>query len=279
MKQSSIPKWRNSLKSSSFLLIITQLLFNQLLHSQKIKETVGVVGSALISGDVSPNQAKQQALNDAKTNALKMAGIGEQINSYQLLFTSQQKNDYSQFFSSDIQTEIQGAIQSYTVKNERVYCKNEFEIVSEVTIDASVIKYETKPDVTFDAVIEGVKGAYNNDENLNFSVKTSQPSYLTVFDITDKEAFVLYPNVYEKQIPTKPFEYLNFPVANINYTLHTDLKDKETNRLIFVFTKTSVPFIKMDKNQVTTNENIFSWIYSIMPDQRKVDYKTLLIQK
>lgn len=223
--------------------------------------------------------ARQQALNDAKTNALKAAGIGEQINSYQLLFTSQQKNDYSQFFSSDIQTEIQGAIQSYVVKSERIYCKNEFEIICEVAIDASVIKYDTKQDVTFDANIEGIKGVYANDENLKFSIKTSQPSYLTIFDITDKEASVLYPNRYEKQTVTKPFEILNFPIADINYTLHTDLKEKETNRFIFVFTKTPVPFIKMDKNQVTTAENIFSWIYSITPDQRKVEYKTVLILK
>lgn len=275
----SILKWKNFLKNSNCLFIVFLLLWNQSFYGQQIKETKDVTGQALISGDVSPNLAKQQALNDAKVNALKAAGIGEQINSYQLLLTSQQKNDYSQFFSSDIQTEMQGAIQSFNIKNERIYSKNEFEMVCEVTIDAQVIKYDVKPNTGFDAVIEEIKGVYNNDDKLRFALKTTQSCYLTIFDITDKEAFVLFPNAYEKQLPIKPFGYVRFPTVPIDYTLHTDLKDKEINRLIFVFTKTPIPFIKMDVNQLTTSENIFSWIFSIMPDQRKIEYKTILIQK
>ena len=272
-------KWRRCQKSNSFLLYFLILSTGSNLFAQKISQVSGIKGTAYITGDVSPNQAKALALNDAKINALKKAGIGEHINSYQLLFTSQQKNDYSQFFSSDIQSEIQGAVQSYEIKSEKTYCKNEIEIICEVTIDASVIKYETKPDETFDANIENVKGAYNNDDKLTFTVKATQPCYLTIFNITDKEAFMLYPNAYEKQTLCKPMELCTYPIAKINYTLHTDLKQQETNRLIFVFTKTPIPFIKMDKAQVTTHENIFSWIYSIMPDQRKVEYLTFSISK
>lgn len=272
-------KWKRWLKSNNTLVCFLLLFTVNNLFAQKVFRVRGIIGTALISGDVSLNQAKVQALNDAKLNALKAAGIAERIKSYQLLFTSQQKNDYSQFFSSDIQSEIEGAIQSYVVKNERTYSKKEFETISEVTIDASVIKYETKPDITFDANIEGMKGAYNNDEQLTFSVKTTQPCYLTIFNITDKEASVMYPNAYEKQEVCKPGEFCKYPIAKIDYTLHTDLKQQETNRLIFVFTKTLIPFIKMDKDQAATQENIFTWIYSIMPDQRKVEYLTFSISK
>ena len=272
-------KWIRWLKSNNSLFCFLFLFIANNLFAQKVSQVNDIKGTAYISGDVSPNQAKAQALNDAKLNALKAAGIGEHINSYQLLFTSQQKNDYSQFFSSDIQSEIQGAVQSYEIKSEKTYCKSEFEIIYEVTIDASVIKYNTKPDITFDANIEGVKGLYNNDAPLTFTVKTTQPCYLTIFNITDKEASMLYPNTYEKQEVCKSGELCKYPIAKIDYTLHTDMKHQETNRLIFVFTKTQIPFIKMDKDQVTTHENIFSWIYSIMPDQRKVEYLTLSIQK
>ena len=61
------------------------------------------------------NQAKYSAINEAKINALKAAGIGENIKSYQLLFSSQEKNEYAQFFSSDIQSEIQGAVASFDI--------------------------------------------------------------------------------------------------------------------------------------------------------------------
>ena len=272
-------KWKRWLKINNYFLCFLILLAASNLFAQKVSRVSGIIGAAFIAGDVSPNQAKAQALNDAKINALKAAGIGEHINSYDLLFTSQQKNDYSQFFSSDIQSEIQGAVQSYEIKSEKTYCKSEYEIVYEVTIDASVIKYETKPDITFDANIENVKGTYNNEDKLTFSVKTTQPCYLTIFNITDKEAFMLYPNAYEKQAICKPMEACIYPIAKIDYTLHTDLKQQETNRLIFVFTKTLFPFIKMDKEQITTHENIFTWIYSILPDQRKIEYLTFSISK
>lgn len=279
LKKYLIVKWKKCQRNSKYLLFFLLLFTISNLFAQKVTQVSDIKGTAYITGDISPNQAKAQALNDAKLNALKAAGIGEHINSYQLLFTSQQKNDYSQFFSSDIQSEIQGAVQSYEIKNERTYCKSEIEIICEVTIDASVIKYEPKPDVTFNMNIEGVKAAYNNDDKLNFTFKATQDGYLTIFDITDKEAFLLYPNAYEKQKVLKTNEMYSFPIAKIDYTLHTDLKQQETNRLIFVFTKTLIPFIKMNKDQVATYEDIFSWIYSILPDQRKVEYLTLTIQK
>ncbi len=260
-------------------LLFPLLFCSTIFYSQKTVQVQSIKGSALIYGDVSPNQAKIQALNNAKVNALKAAGIDEKINSYQLLYTSQAKNDYSQFFSSDIQSEMQGAVKSYSILSEKTYCKNDLEILCDIVIDASVIKYETKPDIAFDSNIEGVKGAYNNGENLTFSVKATKTCFLTIFNITDAEAILLYPNVYEKQNKLEKLELSKFPTMPIDYRLGNDLKKQETNRLIFVFTKTLVSYIKMDKDQTTSNENIFSWIYSIPPDQRKIEYFTLTILK
>jgi hypothetical protein len=252
------------------------LTFN--LSAQKLVKVSGIKGVSYISGDVSVNQAKYSAINEAKINALKAAGIGENIKSYQLLFSSQEKNEYAQFFSSDIQSEIQGAVASYDIINQATIQKNQNELYYEVTIDASIIKYDTKPDITFDANIEGVKGVYNNLDKLAFSVKTTQNCYLTIFNINDNEATLMYPNSLEKQKLLNSNEINKFP-PQAEYELETNLKDKEFNRLIFVFTKTAVPFIKMNKEQVTTNEAIFNWIYSIMPDQRKVEYRSLVIQR
>jgi hypothetical protein len=272
-----IPKWKKWPKSNSLFLVL--FLFSLPSTAQKIVKVTGVKGLAYITGDVSPNQAKVQALNDAKINALKAAGIGENIKSYQLLFTSQEKNDYSQFFNSDIQSEIQGAVESFSIVNETTVKKSDFELYLEITIDAAVIKYETKPDITFDANIEGLKAVYNNHDNLSFSLTTSQNCYLTIFNINDSEATLMFPNAYERKNSLLAKQSYKFPLGNVDYELETNLKDKESNRLIFVFTKTEIPFIKMDKDQVTSSEAIFSWIYSIMPDQRKVDYQTIFIVK
>ena len=274
-----ILKWKKCQKSNKLSLCFLAFLLAFQVSAQKQVKVSGIKGTAFISGDVSPNQAKLIALNDAKINALKAAGIGENIKSYQLLFSSQEKNEFSQFFSSDIQSEIQGAVSSYEITNQATV-KNSDEILNiEITIDASVIKYQTKPDNTFDAYIEGLKAVYNNHDKLTFTVKTTQDCYLTIFNITDVDATLMYPNSYEKQNSFNSIKVYHFPLGQVDYALETDLKEIESNRLIFVFTKTAVPFIKMDKDQVTTNEAIFNWIYSIMPDQRKVEYRSLVIQK
>lgn len=271
------PKWKKWLKSNSLIFLL--FVFSLPVTAQKIVKVSGVKGIAYITGNISPNEAKALAVNDAKINALKAAGISENIKSYQLLFTSQEKNDYSQFFNSDIQSEIQGAVESFSIVNEATVKKSDFELYMQITIDAAVIKYETKPDVTFDANIEGLKAVYNNHDNLSFSLSTTQNCYLTVFNINDLEATLMFPNAYEKNNSLVAKQSYKFPLGNVDYELETNLKDKESNRLIFVFTKIEIPFIKMDKDQVTTSEAIFSWIYSMMPDQRKVNYHSLFIVK
>lgn len=277
MKRYLTQKWKKWQKGNSLIFLF--FLFSLPLTAQKIVNVIGVKGMAFISGDISPNQAKEIALKEAKINALKAAGIGENIKSYQLLFTSQEKNDYSQFFNSDIQSEIQGAVESFYIVNEATVKKSDFELYVEITIDAAVIKYETKPDITFDTNIEDLKAVYNNHDNLSFSIITSQNCYLTIFNLSDTEATLMFPNAYEKQNSLLAKQSYKFPLGNVDYELETNLKDKESNRLIFVFTKTEIPFIKMDKNQVTSSDAIFSWIFSITPDQRKVEYHSLFIVK
>ncbi len=258
----------------AFLLTIPLNLF-----AQSTIKVNNIKGIAYITGDISPNQAKNLALNDAKINALKKAGIEENIKSYELLFNTEENNEFSQLFTSEIQSEIQGAIQTYEVINEATIKKNEFELYLEITINALVIKYDTKPDVTFDANIENLKGVYNNNEKLTFSIITTQDCYLTIFNINDKEATLMYPNKFEKIELLKNKISYNFPLGKVDYYLETDLNSFETNRLIFVFTKSNIPFIKMNEDQISTKEKIFNWIYSISPDQRKVEFYSFIVRK
>jgi hypothetical protein len=235
-------KWRKPITSNLVVIIFFSSI--NILYSQEIKSVKNIIGNAFISGDISPNQARAQALNDAKINALKSAGIAENINAYQLLLTSQNNNDYRQFFASDIQSEMQGAVQSYSIKSEKNYCKNDKELICEVVIDAEVIKYNTKPDINFDVNIIGIKGAYNNNEKLTFTINSTEACYLTIFNLADKESTLLFPNEYEQHFLINSNQKINFPVAKIDYLMNTEVKPQETNRLIFVFTKTKIPFIR-----------------------------------
>ena len=272
-------KWKNlqtdKIKTGLFFILF---FYTNILYAQNIIIIKESKGTAYISGDISPNEASKRALNEAKINALKAAGIGENIKSFELLYTSDTGNDYQQFFNSNILSEMQGNILSYEVVKEETIKKSELELYTEVTINASVIKYETKPDINFDVNIQGIKAVYNNNDPLKFNIKTSQLSFLTIFNITDTEASVFFPNSYETKNELLPLVFHHFPSKSL-YSLETDLKERETSRLLFVFTKTYIPFIKMNEDQITSEDAIFNWIYSIMPDQRNVQYYSLIIQK
>lgn len=248
-------------------------------YAQEIIEIRHSKGTAFISGNISPNQAKKNALNDAKMNALRAAGISETVRSFQTLYTNQKNKDYQQFFSNNIQSEMQGNILSYEIIGEQTIKKSEIELLVEVTINASVVKYETKPDINFDANISGIDAVYNNEDVLEFSIKTTQLSYLTIFCITDSEASVFFPNSFETENKLLPTKVYDFPFGDVEYALVIDTKKQEINRLLFVITKSYIPFIKMNENLITTEESIFNWIYSIMPDQRDVEYYNIIIKK
>ena len=266
----------NKTKLGVFLVIF---FCSNIITAQEIIKITNSKGIAFISGDVSPNQAKKNALNDAKLNALRASGISESVKSFQTLYENQTNKDYQQFFTNNVQSEMQGNILSYEIINEQTIQKSEIELYVEITINASVVKYETLPDVNFDVDIEGIEAVYNNNDPLEFTIKTSQLSYLTIFNITDTEASVFFPNGYETANRLDPVKEYKFPLGQVEYGLYTDLQNQEINRFVFVFTKSNIPFIKMDKDQVTTEASIFNWIYSIMPDQRNVEYFNVIVKK
>ena len=238
-----------------------------------------VVGEAFIEKDISPNQARKIALNEAKIEALRKAGVGESVSAQNLLFTSESNGDYKDFFSSSSQIEIRGAVKDFSIVSERMYCKDSVTIVFEVIIDATVIKYNKDADPGFTSDIQGIKEFYEANNNLEFTLKATKDCYLTIFNITDTEAYMLYPNTFEKGFKLEGLKTYDFPIGKLDYTLSNETDKTETNRLIFVFTKKPISFIKMDAEQVTSVEDVFSWIYSISPDQRTLDYQSYFITK
>lgn len=257
------------------------LLYVSPVISQDIIEVKGIVGEAPIVGRISEDEARKQALNSAKVEALRKAGVGENIQTYENLFRSELNNDFTEFFSSDIQTELRGAIQSYEIVSHRRKVDpvtNLFMV--EVTIDAAVILYKSSPDPTFNVKVEGIKAIYGEGELLTFSLQATQACYLHVFSITDNYTCLLYPNMLEKFQEIKPNQRMEFPFGNLDYLLFKSGKGIDNNRMVFVFTKKPIQFLKHSggEEQLTASETIFSWIYSIMPEERMVDYHAFTVR-
>lgn len=260
------------------ILLIT--FSSQRLFSQDIKEVLGAVGTGIIAGRISEADARQEAINNAKVEALRKAGVKENLQQYEMLFRSEVNQDFSEFFSSDIQAELNGAVQNYeVVKEEKKIDPTSGLFTVEVTLNATVILYSSRPDPAFNVQIKGMKGVYEDGENLTFSIFSSRNCFLHIFSISDTETSVLYPNKYEKFKEIVSEKEIVFPLAHLEYPLFALGKKPEMNRLVFVFTKEPIQFLNYKgDDRITTPESIFAWVYGITPDMRKVEYITFTIR-
>ena len=267
----------------------TLLLFNvvqQSVCAQDIIEVKGIVGESEIVGRISESEARQAAINNAKVEALRKAGVGEYLKTYENLYRSEINNDFSEFFSTDTHAELQGAIQSYQIVNEKRKLDPTTSLfMYEVTLNASVILYSSKPDPTFNVKIDGVKGVYEEGEDLTFSIYSTKECFLHIFSISDGYTCMLYPNSIESQKRIEANKEILFPLGIMEYPLFKSGKTPEVTRIIFVFTKTPIRFLKYKSNLtdgfeewITTSEDVFSWIYSITPDSRAVDYLVFTVR-
>jgi len=256
------------------LILFIASIFTLNLYSQDITRITGAKGRQVIVGNINEDEAKNRALAEAKLNALKMAGVSEHIQSYDLLYKSEIGNKFEEVFMSDMLSEIRGAVKSYTIKTSDKGIDDYKNFFIEVTIDADIILYSTAPDPAFKVNIDGIKQGYQNGEKLRYSVTPTMDCYLNIFNIYENNASLIFPNEFEKSIKFKAEEKKVFPLSNLldGYVLEKSAKDPEKNKLLFVFTKEKIPYINYSINhegdQVTSFEDISSWLFSISPDKR-----------
>jgi hypothetical protein len=270
-------KWKNWLRVNNLFFFIYLLPIS--ISAQKIVNIKQVKGISIINDNLSYKEAKLEALNDAKINALKQAGVIENINSYQVLMSTQGNKDFSQFFSSGILTDLQGAVSKYNITKDYYYNKkSENELTVEVEISAEVILYDSKVDPEFEIKLEGLKGIYLNKENLEFTITPTIDCYLKVFNWNQGDANLIYPNSYESSIKLEKGKKISFPLLKMNYLLKADENTDEKSKLLFVFTKKDLAFINVNENGSISLDNLFNWLSLIPLDQKKVFSKSILIQ-
>ncbi|MGE0076659.1 MAG: DUF4384 domain-containing protein [Bacteroidales bacterium] len=256
--------------------VISALLFITFFYSafaQDVTHITGAKGRQVIVGNINEDEAKNRALAEAKLNALKMAGVSEHIQSYDFLFKSEIGTKFDEVFMTDMQSEIRGAVKNYTMKVDKGI--DEFKnFYVEVSIDAEIILYQTSPDPAFKVKIEGIEQGYKNGDKLKYSVNPTIDCYLNIFNLYENNASVIFPNEFEKSTFFKANEKITFPQSVLldGYVLEKSSNEPEKNKLLFVFTKEKIPYnnytISADGDQITTFEDISSWLFSIAPDKR-----------
>jgi len=257
------------MKQKRIILILSTLFFflNVSLSAQeKVEEIIlkNIRGTAIGNNNESIDQVTQRAVNEAKVEALKQAGIEENISSFTDYFQSENNDTYEELFTSDILSDIRGAVKAIEIlETNKTF--NEFGNLNiEVSINCTVVKYLSNKDLSFDIWVDGIGMFYQNDTKLIFKVKPSKDAYVNMFIFNETEAYHLFPNELENpMILKKNIQYI-FPTYKVDYILETS-KKSEAHRMIMVFSKEEMPY-----TDVIEYKKIIDWIFTIPPDMRVI---------
>ena len=241
------------------------------LFSQEIK---GVEGRCAIA-NITPEQAREKAIEEAKKEALRKAGISERIKSTDALSTYETSAKNSQMFSSFSSIEMEGAVTDYNVvKDETEKNKIDGKLYAVVVIDTTVKKYQTIPDPEFKIDVSGLQSnGYKKGDEITFSVTPNKDGYLKIFLFENaNDAKQLFPNYLDTNRKFQEKKTVNFPDNYVLTATKSTEEKQEHNWFIFVYTKKDIPF-----KGATTRRNILGWLNSIEPDQKEVIVETVMI--
>ena len=272
-----------------FFFLFTVVLSNPG-YAQQTISLKGIKGEYILApnAEISLKEAFERAVSNAKQEALRKAGIAENVSASDVLITSQNNAEFKQDLNSFVAVEINGAVLNDSVVERRDFVDQFGNMVVQVFLNTDVIKYEKKPDPSFDFKVEGLREYYENNDLVNFDFFPYANGYLKIFNINDTECFMVYPysspdysflsdTINRKFIANRKLRFpLNKNIGDSStgqtgYMMTTRTK-RERNYLIFVYTKENILF-----KDTPEKKNILNWIYRITPDKRKVRFYDFVI--
>jgi len=259
---------RNGLLSAVFLLAFIPLLAQN--NDIRVKEAKG----EWTISNITPEQAYEKALTEAKFAALRIAGVEESVNAINSLFTTEKGQEYTDISN----VELGGDVIDFTVKERKIeYSRSangQEVLVAKVTIDAIVRKYAKKRDASFLIKVDGVKLLYQEGDKMTFTFTPSKEGYLKIFWFeNDQQGFLLYPNANERSRIFDAKKQILFPLTpGFDYRVEKSNSNApiEKNLLFFVYTKNDIPFFDKEVDYYA----LLSWLAKISPDER-VEFKTI----
>lgn len=219
--------------------------------------------------NITPEKARNKAIEEAKANALQKAGISE-------LFTvinTGTVSDRLNYFVSTSGSEISGEIVEYNIVKEEILSEGKHLLYS-IDIEASIRTKKNKRDLEFDAYINGIKESpYKEGENITFSICPTKKCYVNIFWFDETgNGNIVYPNTAEPSQLLEANKQSYFPITQ-DYKIRKETKEPIENiSIVFVFTKKDIPYTKN-----ITMENFHQWILSIPSDLRVLKLNNIFI--
>ena len=255
------------------LLMLTAPLYTGYAQNKRVRN---ITGRCEVTRDISLAQAEERALEDAKINAMRKAGVPERLWSVTGLINEDDGSEFSQVLSRMTTLEVNGLI---TVKevdySEEMIDGRRYAVA---TIDADVKIVDTEVDLTFQMEVDGLKNVYGNGEAMSFKVCIyGHDAYLTIFWFDDDGGSLIYPSEFDSRMQFRKNAEYTFPLnQGIEYVMEKlDKSHKmETINFIAVATKRDIPFLEDD----ITFDSVLKWLYSIPADERAACREAIIIQ-
>jgi Domain of unknown function (DUF4384) len=242
--------------------------------AQEIKTVEMVKGEWIISNDITPIQARANAIDQAKAEALRNAGATEYVAESSLLYKTEKDKKLEDIHKSVTSVDVSGEISGFQVIREEKKLNEYGSLTYEVWINASVILHKTSKDPGFVVDVKGIQESYRSPEELIFEIMPAKEGFLNIFILGDDESLLLYPNKFEKREKFEGGTTYKFPRSRaLDYEVSAE-EGMEVNYLVLLYTKSEIPFLKE-----ATTENILQFIAGIDPIQKCVKSHSILIRK
>ena len=245
-----------------------------IVFAQEKRKVEQVNGEWEISNDITPIQARENAINQAKVEALRQAGVPEIISESNVLYHSESPQRMKELFESLTTTAISGELAEVIVTKEEKKINEQGNIMYRVWIDATVVIHNNPKDPIFGADVKGLHENYNSPDKLTFEIQPWKDGYLTVFILSDKEGVQLFPNKLERQEKLLALKKYEFPISRgLDYEVTAE-SAMEVNYVLMLYTKEEIPFLKEQNPQ-----NILTFVSTIDPARKWLKTYSILIKK
>jgi hypothetical protein len=223
-----------------------------------VGDTVTITERVLVTGDLTPADAKRQALEHALAEAVRRVG-GVRVQAAQLGVDEDRGGRTRDSFLSVVQLDAAGRATDYRVLSDRFVTEQHaalgaqvyYELRALVTVareTGSVDAGFTVNVVLNDALFFDAGGSLQGNDELVATITPSQDAWLTVFDITGDSAQLLLPNAVmsdARAVGRRPLELPSRDWRDRGVHFRASLSPGETARrelLMVVATRSPVTF-------------------------------------
>lgn len=239
---------------------------------------VTATGSYVGSQNETPAYGQAQALAEAKKQALREAGVTEDVSSTAIIVMGGDDNDFREISSELSRIELEGRVRVKEQINQQPSFTSDNLVKYTTTIRAEVVLEETEEDLTFRFRTDGLKSTYVSGETMTFTVTPTADCYLRVFLLGKhpNSNAQIYPleGVF-KDVHLKAEESVSFPPSlrkflydrPFDYTLEKEDNNGsvEQDVLLIVALKKPYPFI-----DDVSYESVIRWLAKIKRNEKCV---------